>query len=62
MEVVIDIAKDFILPIDFDSEVHDPTLENVAEMPANIKSPNQKVLYKLLTLKYLKLYIFDFFY
>ncbi len=28
MEVVIDIAKDFILPIDFDSEEHDPTLEN----------------------------------
>jgi hypothetical protein len=27
MEVVIDIAKDFILPIDFDSEDHDPTLE-----------------------------------
>ncbi len=28
MEVVVDIAKDFILPIDFDSEDHDPTLED----------------------------------
>ncbi|MFX1366396.1 MAG: Lrp/AsnC family transcriptional regulator [Promethearchaeota archaeon] len=28
MEVVLEIAKDFILPIDFDSEDHDPTLEN----------------------------------
>ena len=28
MELVIEIAKDFILPIDFDSEDHDPTLEN----------------------------------
>lgn len=28
MEVVVDIAKDFILPIDFDSEIHDPTLED----------------------------------
>ncbi|MFX0022711.1 MAG: Lrp/AsnC family transcriptional regulator [Candidatus Hermodarchaeota archaeon] len=28
MEVVIDIAKDFILPIDFDSEDHNPTLED----------------------------------
>jgi len=28
MEVVIEIAKDFILPIDFDSEDHDPTLED----------------------------------
>lgn len=28
MEVVIDIAKDFVLPIDFDSEEHDPTLED----------------------------------
>ncbi|MFW9823037.1 MAG: Lrp/AsnC family transcriptional regulator [Candidatus Thorarchaeota archaeon] len=27
MEVVIEIAKDFILPIDFDSEDHDPTIE-----------------------------------
>ena len=27
MEVVTDIAKDFILPIDFDSEEHSPTLE-----------------------------------
>ena len=27
MEVVTEIAKDFILPIDFDSEDHDPTLE-----------------------------------
>ncbi len=27
MELVIEIAKDFILPIDFDSEDHDPTLE-----------------------------------
>ena len=28
MEIVLDIAKDFILPIDFDSEDHDPTLED----------------------------------
>ncbi len=28
MEIVIDIAKDFILPIDFDSEDHDPTLKD----------------------------------
>jgi len=27
-EVVTDIAKDLILPIDFDSEQHEPTLEN----------------------------------
>ena len=27
MEVVTEIAKDFILPIDFDSEDHDPTIE-----------------------------------
>jgi Lrp/AsnC family transcriptional regulator len=27
MELVIDIAKDFILPIDFSSEEHDPNLE-----------------------------------
>ncbi|TFF63857.1 MAG: Lrp/AsnC family transcriptional regulator [Promethearchaeota archaeon] len=27
MEVVTEIAKDFILPIDFDSEDHNPTLE-----------------------------------
>jgi DNA-binding Lrp family transcriptional regulator len=27
MEVVIEIAKDFILPIDFNSEDHDPTIE-----------------------------------
>ena len=24
MEVVTEIAKDFILPIDFDSEIHEP--------------------------------------
>jgi DNA-binding Lrp family transcriptional regulator len=28
MEIVTDIAKDFILPIDFDSENHNPTLED----------------------------------
>ncbi len=28
MEVVIDIAKDFVLPIDFSSDDHDPTLED----------------------------------
>ncbi|MHA1294880.1 MAG: Lrp/AsnC family transcriptional regulator [Promethearchaeota archaeon] len=28
MEIVTDIAKDFILPIDFDSEINDPSLEN----------------------------------
>ncbi|GAI93136.1 unnamed protein product [marine sediment metagenome] len=27
MELVTEIAKDFILPIDFDSEEHSPTLE-----------------------------------
>lgn len=27
MELVIDIAKDFILPVDFDSEEHDPSIE-----------------------------------
>jgi len=27
-EVVTDIAKDLILPIDFDSELHEPTVEN----------------------------------
>ena len=28
MEVVTEIAKDLILPIDFDSEEHNPTLED----------------------------------
>lgn len=28
MELVLDISKDFILPIDFDSEDHNPTLED----------------------------------
>lgn len=28
MEIIIDIAKDFILPIDFDSEEHNPSMEN----------------------------------
>jgi DNA-binding Lrp family transcriptional regulator len=28
MELIIDIAKDFILPIDFSSEDHDPNLED----------------------------------
>jgi len=28
MEIVTEIAKDFILPIDFDSEDHNPTLED----------------------------------
>ena len=28
MEVVNDIAKDFVVPIDFDSEEHTPTLES----------------------------------
>ena len=28
MEIVIDIAKDFILPVDFDSENHDPSVKN----------------------------------
>jgi hypothetical protein len=28
MEIVSDISKDLILPIDFDSEKHDPTLED----------------------------------
>ena len=28
MEVIIDIAKDFILPIDFSSDEHNPTLED----------------------------------
>lgn len=28
MEIVLDIAKDFILPVDFDSDNHIPTLEN----------------------------------
>ena len=28
LEIVLDIAKDFILPIDFDSEEHDPTLKD----------------------------------
>ncbi|MEE9376909.1 MAG: AsnC family transcriptional regulator [Candidatus Lokiarchaeia archaeon] len=28
MEIVLDISKDFVLPIDFDSENHDPTLED----------------------------------
>ncbi|KKN25327.1 hypothetical protein LCGC14_0885920 [marine sediment metagenome] len=28
MELVIDIAKDFILPVDFDSEEYDPSIEN----------------------------------
>jgi hypothetical protein len=27
MEICTEIAKDLILPIDFDSEEHDPTLE-----------------------------------
>jgi len=28
MEIVTDIAKDLILPIDFDSDIHDPNLEH----------------------------------
>ena len=28
MEIIIDIAKDFILPVDFDSEHHDPSIKN----------------------------------
>ena len=28
MDIVIDIAKDFILPIDFSSDDHNPTLED----------------------------------
>lgn len=28
MEIIVDIAKDFILPIDFDSENHNPTIED----------------------------------
>ena len=28
MEIVTEIAKDFILPVDFDSELHDPTEED----------------------------------
>ena len=37
MEIVLDIAKDFILPIDFDSEDHDPTLEDGCGKKCKVK-------------------------
>ena len=42
MELVIDIAKDFILPVDFESEEHDPSIENGCgeKCKYKIKHPN----------------------
>ncbi|UCC18260.1 MAG: Lrp/AsnC family transcriptional regulator [Promethearchaeota archaeon] len=47
MEIVIDIAKDFILPIDFDSEAHDPTLEEGCGEKCKYKIAKAKVLAKV---------------
>ena len=44
MELVIDIAKDFILPIDIDSEVHDPTLEEGCGKNCKFKIAKEKGL------------------
>jgi len=44
MEIVIDIAKDFILPIDFDSEEHDPTLEDGCGEKCKVKIAKAKGL------------------
>ena len=44
LEVVIEIAKDFILPIDFDSEDHDPTLEEGCGENCKFKIAKEKGL------------------
>lgn len=44
MELVIDIAKDFILPIDFDSEDHDPTIEEGCGKMCKFKIAQEKGL------------------
>jgi DNA-binding Lrp family transcriptional regulator len=44
MEVVIEIAKDFILPIDFDSEDHDPTIEEGCGKNCKFKIAKEKGL------------------
>jgi len=44
MEIVLDIAKDFILPIDFDSEEHDPTLEDGCGEKCKVKIAEAKGL------------------
>ncbi len=46
MEIVLDIAKDFILPIDFDSEEHDPTLEDGCGEKCKYKIAKAKGLLK----------------
>lgn len=44
MEIIIDISKDFILPIDFDSEEHNPTLENGCGEKCKVKLAKSKGL------------------
>lgn len=46
MELVIEIAKDFILPIDFDSENHDPTSEEGCGENCSYKIAKEKGLVK----------------
>ena len=47
MELVLDFAKDFVLPIDFDSEEHDPTLENGCGEKCKVKRAKAKGLIKV---------------
>ncbi len=47
MEIVLDFAKDFVLPIDFDSEEHDPTLENGCGEKCKVKIAKAKGLIKV---------------
>ncbi|MBY9004435.1 MAG: Lrp/AsnC family transcriptional regulator, partial [Candidatus Lokiarchaeota archaeon] len=42
MEFVTDIAKDFILPIDFSSDEHDPTIENGCGDKCNYRKVKKK--------------------
>ncbi|HDZ18243.1 MAG TPA: Lrp/AsnC family transcriptional regulator, partial [archaeon] len=44
MELVVDIAKDFILPIDFDSEHHNPTAEEGCGEKCKVKIAREKGL------------------
>lgn len=46
MEIIIDIAKDFILPIDFDSEEHDPTIEEGCGPKCKFKIAKERGLVK----------------
>ena len=44
MELVLDIAKDFILPIDFDSEDHEPTIGEGCGKKCKVKMAREKGL------------------